>query len=154
MEALLGLVGLGSMGIVLVAAVGASGYLARSLVQAILAEEPDNPTWLEALAPLKGRWLRLFLFTPVILFATAVTFLVVSLPLVYLAGLLLLLFGYNPAAGFLAYALLYAIGVRGYRRNAPETAITVGDRNRTLMAQGPSDTRNYKTVTTDDRPEL
>lgn len=154
MEALLGLLGLGTMGIVLVGAVGASGYLARSLVQAILTEEPDHPPWLEALAPLKGRWLRLFLFTPVVLFATAVTFLVVSLPLLYLVGLLLLLCGYNPAAGFLAYALIYAIGVRIYRRNARETAIAAGVPDQSLMSQRPIEAQNYKTVTTDDAPEF
>lgn len=62
---------------VLIAA-GISSWLAWSMARGILAEEPSHPRWLEAVMPLKGRWLALLLSTPVILLTLLTTFAIVG----------------------------------------------------------------------------
>ena len=65
-------------GLAFLGTVGAGGYVAfyvgRTMVQDILANPDPLPAWLEAVAPLKGRWLRLFLSAPGVVLCAALIF--------------------------------------------------------------------------------
>lgn len=98
---------------VLVAA-GVSGWLGWGLGKQVLAEEAELPQWLEALAPLKGRWLRLLMMMPVILIAMAVTFLALAGSLYYLLLLALFLCYYVPILGCLMLGLLGVLCVMAF----------------------------------------
>ena len=66
------------LSLALLGAVGAGGTAAfqvgRTVVRDILANPEPMPAWLEAIAPLKGRWLRLFVATPGVVLATMMIF--------------------------------------------------------------------------------
>jgi hypothetical protein len=72
---------LASLTAALLIALAISGRMGWYLAQGILAEDAHLPHWLEALAPLKGRWLRLLLSAPAIGVLMLLVFLAVALPL-------------------------------------------------------------------------
>ena len=81
------------LSLVFLGAVGVGGpvafHVGRTVVRDILANPEPMPAWLEAIAPLKGRWLRLFLATPGVVSATILIFgLIVGYVGVALAALL------------------------------------------------------------------
>lgn len=111
---------------------GASIWLGRALALQILAEKSDLPPWLEALAPLKGRWLRLLLTAPAILFAMATVFLIVVAPLYYLISLAISLYYYTPVLGCLLIGLLGILTIAALvtLRKAKRAGIAAGERTR------------------------
>ena len=91
-------------------AVALSGYVTvrvgRSLVTVFLEDSEPLPGWLEAAAPLKGRWLRLFLLSPIL----ALLLLFVFSATLYLLSLLLAVVG--TILGYLGSAIINALGAR------------------------------------------
>jgi len=77
-----------------ITAAAVAGVLGREAVQAVASETAgfQLPAWLEDLAPLKGRWLRLLLATPMIGLLVAATFAQVFAVTTVAVYLLLLLF--------------------------------------------------------------
>lgn len=67
----------------------------------ILREEPKTPPWIEALAPLKGRWLWLLLSTPMLLFGVWMMFLGLLLPLTFVGMVASVLWGESGLLGTL-----------------------------------------------------
>lgn len=81
-----------------------SGRVAWHLARRILAEGPHLPQWLEAVSPLKGRWLRLFLSAPALLFLILSVFFGTAASLLLLEILFFILFGVHGVVGLLAVA--------------------------------------------------
>ncbi|MCC2668342.1 MAG: hypothetical protein K0Q72_813 [Armatimonadetes bacterium] len=69
-----------------VGAAGTGAYLSfcvcRTMVTDIFANDVPLPAWLEAIAPLKGRWLRLFIAAPGIVSMAVFVFAVVTFAVV------------------------------------------------------------------------
>lgn len=66
-------------------ALACSGRIVAYLVQELLQETLHLPAWLEALAPLKGRWLGVLLSSPALALVFFLTLIGVYLPLTFLA---------------------------------------------------------------------
>ena len=99
--------------LIVVGAVGSiagSGYVTllvgRSLVTDLLANRAPLPGWLEAIAPLKGRWLRLFLTAPML----ALLLVLVFSAVLYILVMFLMIVA--TILGFLGSSLINALGAR------------------------------------------
>jgi hypothetical protein len=118
------------IGISLLAGTFYAAQFGWSLVTTVLRMESDFPPWLEAVSPLKGRWLSLLLSMPLILGLSLIAWVLVAggLTLVSLAALYLLLvlppLGLLVLGGF-GWLLLWATGVTG-RDQSANTQISRG----------------------------
>ena len=93
---------LGYLAAVLVA-LYTSFRVGRVLVTEILADARPMPAWLEAVAPVKGRWLRLLLASPGLALFLTIAFIAVLLLAQIVLGLLAL------AVSFLGSVVLEAL---------------------------------------------
>jgi hypothetical protein len=107
-----------SMGLSVLAGTVYATRFGRALVTDVQRMETDFPPWLEAISPLKGRWLALLLLMPVILVLALIAWVLVAggLTLVSFTALYLLLV--LPPLGLLVFGgfgwlLLRVTGVTG-----------------------------------------
>jgi hypothetical protein len=104
----------------IVGALLASGLVGRRFACEILAEEPNLPSWLETVAPVKGRWLALLLAGPSLLVAMLMTFIGTLFPFGFISYVIDALWGVNGTLGVTALiggCLIF----RGLKKAEPKT---------------------------------
>jgi len=67
------------------AALCVSGWMGWCLSHRLLADQTQLAACIEGAAPLKGRWLRLLIYSPALAAAVLLVFLAVVIPLLYAA---------------------------------------------------------------------
>lgn len=107
-----------SIGISILAGTVYAAQFGWSLVMTVLRMETDFPPWLEAVSPLKGRWLSLLLSMPLILGLSLIAWVLAAGGLTLLSFMALFLLQVLPPIGLLAlggfgWLLLRVTGVTG-----------------------------------------